>query len=359
MAAFFAALVGLCVVGRSPGPRGLWQATCLVLVATIVAIFLRIAYVPIVTLTVLLFALILWRRLGRRQRLALGAAALGPFLAVASIVLANWFVFADRYPGELFVDKLSGVLLASTFAPALQPADFEHAGIPITNAQFVELRLANYNRRLAQAWGRSPGDLNQFIKNTLGVEHNYTAVVERAARNLVWSALMRDPAAVAEVYLRNAMLYAQPSEWRGRFNSEMGISRPLPADFIAYSNRYSAGIDPEITAVRSPLLRLYEAACPFYPLQLLLGIIAAACLVLRERRTAAAVLVAGLVAVLAAAPLYSVELVARYLLGAVVASYLLIGLAIQSVMAPTFHRGTATPPEIGAGRRDDSRLGVR
>ena len=43
----------------------------------------------------------------------------------------------------------------------------------------------------------------------------------------------------------------------------------------------------------------------------------------------------------------------------VVASYLLIGLAIQSVTAPTQHRGTATPRAVGAGRRGDSRLGVR
>jgi hypothetical protein len=343
VAAFFAALVGLCVVGRTPGPRGLWLATCLVLVATIVAIFLRVAYVPIVTFTVLLFALILWRRLGRRQRLALGAAALGPFLAVASIVVANWFVFADRYPGELFVNKLSGVLLASTFAPALQPADFWHAGIPITNAQFAGLRLANYNRRPAQTWGGSPSDLNQFIRNTLGVEQNYTAVVERVAGRLVWNALMRDPAAVAEVYLHNARLYAQPSEWRRKFNSEMGVSTPLPADFVAYSNRYSAEIDPGITAVRSPLLRLYAAVCPFYPLQLLLGVIAAAYLVLRERRAAAAVLVAGLVAVLAAAPLYTVELMARYLLGAVLISYLLIGLAIQAIMTRRRRHGMSAP----------------
>jgi hypothetical protein len=359
MAAYFAALVGLCIVGRGPGARGLWHATGLVVVATIVAIFLRIAYVPIVALTVLLFAVILWDRLGRRQRLALGLAALGPLLAVGSLMVANWFVFADRYPGELFVNKLSGVLLAGTYAPALQPEDFDHAGIPITNAEFRRLKLANYDKRLGQVWGSSSDDLHQLIKNKLGITDGYTTAVDETARRLVWSAAMRDPAAVAQVYVHNALLFAQPSEWRRKLNAEMGLSRSLPPDFVAYSNRYAAEIVPWITALWSPLLHLYAAVCRFYPLQLLLGTFAAAYLLLRDRRAASAVLVAGLVAVLAAAPLYSIEMLARYVLGAVVISYLLIGLAIQSLMALMRHHGTATPAGIGTGRRDDGRLGVR
>jgi len=196
----------------------------------------------------------------------------------------------DRFPGELFVNRLSGVLLAAVFSPALHPADFDNVGIPITDGEFRHMDLANYDMRPAQIWAKSPYTLHQFLKNTYGITADYGMVVDKAARGLVWSALKRDPAAVAGVYFRNALLYAKPSEWRRKFDSEMGFGRPLPLDFIEYSNRYSAQIYPEITSVRSPLLRAYAAACAFYPFQLFLGMIAATYLLLRKRSVAAAAL---------------------------------------------------------------------
>jgi hypothetical protein len=303
-----------------------------VLVATVVAVFLRIAYIPIIELTVVLFAMIMSGRLIWRQWSALAMCALGPLLAIGTLMAANLLVFADRFPGEFWVNRMSGVFLASVFAPALQPVDFDNVGIPITDAKFRRMDLANYDKRPGQVWGKSSDDLHQFLKNTYGVTADNTVVVDKAARGLVRSALLRDPAAVAGVYFRNALLYAQPSEWRRKFESETGISRPLPPDFVEFSTRYSAKIEPEITLIRSPLIRTYSAVCAFYPFLLLLGLLSAAYLLLRERHVAAALLTAALIADLAAAPLYSVEMAARYVIGAVVVSYLLIGLAIQSIM---------------------------
>ena len=347
MAAFLAALIALCVVCRGRDSKRLWVATFFVVAATVVAIFLRIAYVPIIEVTVLLLAMIMWGRLALRQWFALAITALGPCLAIGTLVAANWFVFADRYPGELFVNRLSGVLLAGVFAPALQPADFDNVGIPITVAEFQRMELTDYNRRPLQIWGNTPDYLHQFLKNTYGITSGYAAVVDKAARDLFWSALMRDPAAVAEVYVRNALLYAQPSEWRRKFDWETGISSPLPQSFVEYSNRYSAKIDYRITTIRSPLIQAYAAVCSLYPFQLLLGLLSAAYLALRERRVAAAVLSAALIAVLAAAPLYSPEMAARYVIGGIVVSYLLIGLAIQSIVTRMRHPSTTTPLGIG------------
>jgi hypothetical protein len=109
----------------------------------------------------------------------------------------------------------------------------------------------------------------------------------------------------------------------------------LPPGFVAFSNRYSVlKIEPEITKIRSPLVRSYEAISYFYPLQLLLGLTAAAYLMIRQRhRPDVAVLTAGLLADLASAPLYSVYVIARYVIGAIIISYLLIGLAIQTSMS--------------------------
>ena len=216
----------------------------------------------------------------------------------------------------------------------MQKSDFEKVGIPITTAEFLRLDLTNYEKRSAQVWGPWPDNLHQFIKDKLSIKNDYTTLVDQTASGLVWSALRRSPIALAKVYVWSAFQYAEPSEWHSKVYDEMGLSWDLPADFVAFSNRYSIlKIEPEITKIRSPLVRLYEAVSYFYPLQLLLGLAAAAYLMMQERnRPSVAVLTAGLLADLASAPLYSSYVIARYILGAIIISYLLIGLAMQSIM---------------------------
>jgi len=335
VAAFFVALFALFLLVRDGGrTRRLWLFASLVVASTVAAVFLRVAYALIIELAVLLVGVIMNDRLARRQWFALAITALGPFMAVGSLAVANRIVFADRFQHELFVNKSSGVFLACVFAPALQKSDFEEVGIPITTSEFQRLDLTNYDKRSAQVWGPSPDNLHQFIKDKLSIKDDYTTLVDQTASNLVWSALRRSPIALAKVYVWSAFLYAEPSEWHSKVNEEMGLLRALPADFVAFSNRYSVlKIEPEITKISSPLMLLYEGVSYFYPLQLLLGLAAAAYLMIRERnRPSAVVLTAGLLADLTSAPLYSNYVIARYILGAIIISYLLIGLAIQNIM---------------------------
>jgi len=335
VAAFFVALLALFLLVRDcDRTRGLWLFASLVVASTLAAVFLRVAYALIIELAVLLVGIIMSGRLARPQWFALAIAALGPFMAVGSLAVANRIVFADRFQHELFVNKSSGVFLAGVFAPALQKSDFEKVGIPITTAEFLRLDLTNYEKRSAQVWGPWPDNLHQFIKDKLSIKNDYTTLVDQTASDLVWSTLRRNPIALAKVYVWSAFQYAEPSEWHSKVYDEMGLSWDLPADFVAFSNRYSIlKIEPEITKIRSPLVRLYEAVSYFYPLQLLLGLAAAAYLMMQERnRPSVAVLTAGLLADLASAPLYSSYVIARYILGAIIISYLLIGLAIQSIM---------------------------
>jgi hypothetical protein len=335
VAAFFAALFALFLLVRDDGrTMRLWLFASLVIASTIAAVFLRVAYALIIELAVLLVAMMMSDRLARRQWVALAITALGPFMAVGSLAMANRIVFADQFQHEPFVNKSSGIFLACVFAPALEKSDFEKVGIPITTSEFLRLDLTNYDKRSAQVWGPSPDNLHQFIKDKLGVKNDYTTLVDQTASGLVWSALRRSPIALAKVYVWSAFQYMEPSEWHSKVYEEMGLSKALPADFVAFSNRYSVlKIEPEITKIRSPLMRLYEALSYFYPLQLLLGLAAAAYLMLRERnRPSAVVLTAGLLADLASAPLYSNYVIARYILGAIIICYLLIGLAIQIIM---------------------------
>jgi hypothetical protein len=335
---FFLALLALFrLMSESEDGNHSWFWIGCVVISGMAAIWVRVAYAVIVEVAVLLTALIRMGRLSRRQWLALCLSALAPFLAVASILAANRIVFADRFPHELFVNRLSGVLTAAVFAPAVQKSDFDKVGIPITNAEFQRLDLKNYNKRSDHVWGTAHDDLHQFLRDKLGVKEGEgdTRAVGKASSGLVRSAFLRNPFAVAKVYVYDLLEYATPRRWRVQGPNESGLTRPLPDYFVSFWNRYSAlKVDPEITRIRSPLVRIFEATLYFYPFVLLLGAIAAAYLIITERSMpSAVVLTAGSVAVLAAAPLYSDYVLARYVLGAIVNSYLLVGLAVQTIVS--------------------------
>jgi hypothetical protein len=337
VAAFFAAMLALIMILRERvAARRLWWFVLLFMISTIAAVFIRIAYASVIELMALLAGVLTSRRIVRRQWLALAAAASSPLIAVTILSAANGVIFGDRFQHEMFVNRLSGVFLASVFAPALQMSDFEAVGVPITDSEFLRLDLGNYDKRTGHPWVQSPDYLHQFIRDKLGVKADYTAEVNRVASRLVWNAFIRDPIAAAKVYAWSGIQYASPAGWHDALGTDLGLSRALPASFVDFSNRYSIlKIDPEITKVRSPLVRFYEVASYFYPLLLLLGLVAAGYLVARrghDDSVAVAVLIAGLLADLAATPLYSYYVIARYVLGAVIISYVLIGVAMQSVI---------------------------
>jgi hypothetical protein len=333
--AFLAVLFALFFLLRAGDrTRSLWFWTFLAIVGTVVAVFIRVAYALIIELTVLLVGIILSRRLARRQLFALAVVALAPFIAVSSVVIANRIVFADLFPHETFVVKLSGVLLASIFAPALQMSDFHKVGIPITTSEFQSLDLKNYERRSDQVWVNSPDRLNQFIMDKLKIKQFYSKEVDKTASGLFWNALKRNPIALVKIYAWSAFQYTKPSCWHQAVYEAMGLTRTFPSHFIPFANRYSLlKIEPGITKYRSLLVRLNETVSYVYPLLLLLGLTAGGYLMIMERaKPSVVVLTAGLLADLAPVPMYSFYVVGRYLLGAIIISYLLVGLAVQSFM---------------------------
>ncbi len=335
---FFLALLALLrLMSESAEGEHFWFWICCFVTSGMAAIWVRVAYAVIIEIALLLTALMRIGRLSRRQWLALCLSALAPFLAVASILAANRVIFADQFPHELFVNRLSGVLSAAVFAPAMQKADFDKVGILITDAEFERLDLKNYNKRSYHVWAGEHDALHQFLRDKLGVKEGEpdTAAVGKAASGLVRSAFLRNPFAVAKVYVRGLLSYASPPRWRAQGPNESGLTRPLPGYFVSFWNRYSAlKVDPDITSIRSPLVRIFEATLYFYPFVLLLGAIASVYLIITERsRPNAVVLTAGFAAVFASAPLYSDYILARYVMGAVVNSYLLVGLAVHTIVS--------------------------
>src|SRR4029079_2212491 len=110
-----------------------------------------------------------------------------------ALAVVNQSVYGDRFQHQPFVNKLSGIFLASIFAPALAQSDFAKVGIPITTAEFMELDLANYEKRSNHLWGQSHDNLHQFLRDKLGIQGDYTTEVDKAASGLVRSAFRRKP----------------------------------------------------------------------------------------------------------------------------------------------------------------------
>lgn len=342
---FAAALAGL--LGALQGGRPMASAA-LGAAASVAVIFVRTAYLPIIEVTLLLTTLFSAGRLERRRLAALGLMALGPLLGAVALAGANRLVFADRLPGETFLLRPSGVFSAGVYAPALRPADFAAAGIAVTPAEYAALRLDDYDRRDAQIFTLTHDHLHQLIKDKLGITASYTAAVDRTARAIVLNALERDPLAFATVWLHGALLYADPRQWGWFAPAELGVNSDLPAGFVAFSDQRTARpLDPASSRRHTPLLRLYLAVVRLYPLQLLLGMGAAALLLVRQgRRPPVLVLTAALIADLVFAPVFGTNAIARYLLGGVFASYLLIGLA--AVELAGFGRREARPSVRGS-----------
>ncbi|GAB0116277.1 hypothetical protein [Acidisoma sp. 7E03] len=337
---FFLFAIGGLILALRPGKTrtSIYGAASLILLGTLGAVFFRVAYALIILLSVVLSGLLLSRRLTRRDWGKLVLAGFVPVVAVLAVVGANRVMFAKEFPGQFFATKLSGVFLAGVFTPALHPEDFARAGIPVTAEEYAKLDLSNYQKRVVQVWGHDPSDLHQLIKDKLHISADYTAAVDRAASKLVASAFERDPLAFLKVYLVSALDYVRPDQWRRQVPGEMGLTRPLPDFFVAFVNRYAVlKVTPEITTVRSLLIRIYTAASYAYPFLLLLGLGAGFILLWTQGVTVGVVVpFAAFLADLASAPLYGNYLIARYVLAAIFLAYLLIGLGISDIVTRMF-----------------------
>lgn len=335
--AFFLVAIGGIVLALRPDVRGVgaWLAAALILFGILGAVFFRVAYAPIGLLSAVFAAVLMVRRLTRRHGMVLALAAIMPILAVGAVAGANRLMFAHRFPNQVFVTKLSGVFLAGVFAPALTEADFHHAGIPITHPEFEKLDLSDYGKRVIQVWGHDHSDLQQLIRDNLHITGDYASAIDKAASRLVMSALKRDPLAFAKVYLVGLVDFAKPAEWQRQVPGEMGLTRTLPAYFITTVNRYSVlKITPDITTIRSALIRAYKAVAWLYPFQLLLGFLAGVFLLIRlGPKPEVAVPFAAFCADVASAPLYENYLIARYILVAIFLGYVLFATGLIALLA--------------------------
>lgn len=314
-----------CVCRASKGSWGTffrWMPAMAVCITG--AVFARVAYLPIALMTIMVAGLWASRHapslVGR-----LGMLTALPLLSAGVLLGANAAVFADRFPGELFLNKSAGIFLLGTFAPAVIADDFRSAGIPVLDGEVEMLDLPNYDKRGTQIWGTNERSAQVLIRKHLRLTDPYSTELDSVSKRIVWHALLRDPWGVAQVYGNSLLFYFQPYQWRRFLKHEVGLTRTLPADAVADLNRIaSPSIRMDITQVRSPMLNAFLRTATIYPILLLIGAAAACRHLLNARSSVGGVLAsAGLLAVLAAAPLYSVYVIPRYVIASVLLTYLI------------------------------------
>ena len=351
----FAAFIALLAVSLFPAGaarRARWRVLVWTAMAMcgIGAVAFRLAYAPIELATLTLCMAASGRKRDRRVLPGLAAACLIPILAVALQTAANRVVFADRFPGAIFANRLARDFVMGVFSPALTAADIRSAGVPVTDAEVARMDLPDYGNRAAQVWGDQPFLLHNVIKSRIGAPNEYDGRYEAAAGAIVAAALRRAPLAFVAVYVESLSLYAEPSEWSRHIDEEMGLHRPLDAWFLSYANGFLntklAAASPERRSIWPRALELTVGA---YPLLLLAGGLAAVAALAgwgpaRHRLPAAALLATVLVA-----PLYSNYVIPRYVIAAVWFSWLLVPQAVAAWVRVWWPERPPRPSEGCAG----------
>ena len=296
------------------------------------AVFTRVAYALIIGLTVAVVLTWACFRASAPVRWRAASALLLPCVAVASLAAANSAVFSQQFGHKPFVNKLSGAFLMGVFAPALAKEDFENAGIHLSDGEFADLELSNFDKRGQQVWGSDARSARFLVMSRLGVSDQYSDVVDKTCRHIALNAVRRNPVGFLGVYLKSVSLYFSYGEWKASLDAETGVNRPLDTVFIKYINHLSTfKLYPDIVREESPMMTMYKLELPFYPIYLIVCLVAALYNLLRNPRGLTEVILsAAFIATFLAAGLYSNNVIPRYVLGSVFLGYLLLALLVQA-----------------------------
>ncbi len=289
------------------------------------AVLLRLAYVPVELATIMACMAANWRRADRHMLPKLALLGLVPGLAMATLIGANAYVFADRFPGESFANRSSGVFLMGVFSPALTAADIRQAGVAVSDTEVEGMRLTNYDNRINQVWGSEPFWLRSVVARRLAGADPYDKRVDAAGSKMVAAAFKRAPMSVVGVYMRTLGMYALPSQWLRHIDTELGLHRELDPWFVDSLNLDLAHkIDAKAPERPSALPALLGSVAGWYPVLLVTGLIVAALVLVGLGPVGLRLPAAGVVAVIVVVPLYSTYIIPRYTLPAVYLTWMLL-----------------------------------
>ncbi|MGI4746041.1 MAG: hypothetical protein ACRYFY_08360 [Janthinobacterium lividum] len=289
------------------------------------AVAFRVAYAPIAIGALLVSALSCWRLPDRRHIPALLLACVLPVIGVLGLVGANRMVFADRFPGETFTNRSSGLFLMGVFSPALIASDIRAAGVQVTDAEVATMHLGDYRNRINQVWGSESFWLQPMMNARLHATADYDGRVDAAGHAMVMAALRRDSLAIIGVYLHGLRDEALPEEWRRNIGVELGLHRSLETWFVDYlDQRSDESLTSESPRQESFMTLVLERTIEFYPAWLGLGTVAALVILLGKSSVTSRLASASLLASIVTAPLYSNYVIPRYVILASLLAWLVV-----------------------------------
>ncbi len=352
-AAAYIAIVALLAAGVAAPAGRYWRLALGMAALTAFAVFVRVAYAPILaaTLVIAAAAACLAQRQARPPRLRRRMLALLalPAIAVGALALANSQVSVDSLRGQVFVNRMSDIYTLGVFLPALRYEDFEEAGVPITEAEFNAFDRS-LDAREGQVWSDGPEYVRWLMAQRLGVKDVYDERLQAAAAAVVRTGLRRHPQTFAITHLQGMLIMFDPMRWRRVMRAELGFELPLPdwaAGFLSAVTGRT--VLPAITAQPSLLPNALLAVAGAYPVLLLLGTAAAAGMLAFARPFGTRhVLAAAILASVLVTPLFSHAPKPRYLLAPVLLSELLLALLVVSPAGVRFARAQVRTPMLPA-----------
>lgn len=337
----FTSLLAMAVTAPARRFRRLMPALA---ACAVFAVFIRVAYAPIIAGLLLLAAAAVTLAPGRdrpagvRRRL-LALIAL-PVAALAMLAVANSIVAIPALRGKVFVNRMSDLYTLGVFLPALRQEDFVRAGVPITQAEFDGLDRS-LDAREAQVWNDGPGHVRWLIMQKLGVDQVLDSRVQDACAAIVRTALRRHPQDFVLTYVRSLAMYFDPGRWIRLMPGELGFERDLPDWAVNYLTGVTGRpVSASITRQPSPLTVALTSLAGIYPFLLAAGLAASAAVLAFARPFGPRhVIGAAIIATLLITPLFSHALKPRYVLAAVTLSELL--LILQCVTPALMRRARA------------------
>jgi hypothetical protein len=303
-----------------------WRGALWLLVVSTACIFVRVAYAPVMELTLggCLVAS-LWRPLSRPRRYILPLFIV-PLISVGILAEANSIVSLPQFRGHAYVNRMSGLYQLGVFLPAIRIEDFRDAGMPITDAEFARLNLGKYRNRERSVWSPGTQHIRAFLESKLKTTDDYDARLQALSARIVHVGFHHHPTTFALAYLRSLAIYFNAAYWHDDFPGEMGVSVPLPQWMVDYVNTHSTPrITPQIVNHITPLYSVTQPFLWFYPFLVITGLVASLVILLRPGRfTALCPPASALIAVMLSVPLYSHDIKPRYVLAAVFLSWFLL-----------------------------------
>ncbi|MBI3769070.1 MAG: hypothetical protein HY271_11345 [Deltaproteobacteria bacterium] len=266
----------------------------------VAVVSLRIAYVPVVVVSVLLLPVLAWHERSRSRGGMSGFTWYLTHLAVAGVAIAALHAGYRHLVGDLFGSPPAyqyedGFFLASAWAPLVHPSDADDPRLALVverQRMDAEIPLQALDLRWRQRW-----DQAGLVARVREAFAGNAYVANGAMKRMCLRIIRRDPVGIAHLTLATYAEYWQrPDALRQELLTEQGSVLPLPPSFVAELQRWF-GVDFSRSHATMTLSKRYHlAGGPWYMILVvspILGVLSVWCSPRKNRPGAASLCIAS------------------------------------------------------------------